>query len=464
MGEIVNKTSRDYQKARSAWNSLYRTKPDLIIYPTNAEEVAAALAHARHRGLDLRIRSGGHSFDGYSSVDGGVVLDLGRMDSIVVRDDDTVVIGPGARLRTVYEVLSDYDLALPGGNCGGVGVGGLTLGGGLGILGRTHGWLAQSVRSVDMIDARGNLITVDKDNHPDLFWALRGSGGGNFGIVVSFTFQAYRIPHLVRGVLHWDWDHLVDFADALQQFGPTMDRRINMIGHLECKQVGTIALIVVSLASRDETERALAPMLAALPPVRDQQYATVRYVDAAQDSVTPELLYSNEVRATTVTGNINETLSRDCLQKIKDRLAVAESGTTIQLHALGSVTAELNRTDPIALPSVDGLLSLFAPSYWTDPAADEFNLNWMSGLAEDMLPHFQTTYINSNDIHIDDRIYPRYGENFARLVKIKNQYDPENVFTFAAGIPPSLTRPEAERMGLPEHQIQAIQEFGFLNE
>jgi len=121
---------------------------------------------------------------------------------------------------------------------GGVGVAGVSLGGGIGLLARSHGWLAQSIRSLDLVSTNGELLKVNEDNHPELFWALRGSGGNNFGIVTSPTFHAYRIPELIQGFIRWDWQHFADFADAFQRWLPTLDNKINTIAHLERKDLG----------------------------------------------------------------------------------------------------------------------------------------------------------------------------------------------------------------------------------
>lgn len=465
-GDIVTKVSVGYEQARKNWNAVYRSHPEEILYPADVLEVQKAVAYVQERGLPFRIRSGGHSFDGFSSLDDGIVISLTKLSSIEIRDDDTVVVGPAANLGDIYRSLSPRGLAIPGGTCLGVGAAGLSLGGGIGFLGRSHGWLAQSIRSLDLVDAGGNLLTVNGQSHPDLFWALRGAGGNNFGVVVSLTFQAYRIPEVLVGTVQWDWNHLADVGEAFQRWLPTLDSRINVTAVLPPRERGHVALALVSLASREDTERSLSPLLAALPPVQRRAFSTVRYVDAVTDPIDERLLYSDRIRATGLMPCTKRPLDAVVMDKIADRLATAKGETAVYLYGLGpaDVVAERQREDPIAVPHVDALMAVYSRIYWTDPAEDRFNFDWMGGLARDLLPHCETTYINSHDIHIDDRIQPRYGDGFARLVSVKSRYDPENVFTFEAGIPPSLTFEHARGLGLPEQQIDAISAYGLMEQ
>ncbi|WP_206743184.1 FAD-binding oxidoreductase, partial [Mycobacteroides immunogenum] len=350
--------------------------------------------------------------------------------------------------------------------CGGVAVGGNCLGGGAGLLARSHGWLTQSIRSLEVVDAEGEILTVDSEHHPDLFWGLRGAGGNNFGVVTSLTFQAYRLPTLTQGLIRWDWEHFVEVADAFQRWLPTLDSRVNTVAHLERKELGFVAINVISLLPHAETETAVAPLLDALPPIIDQKYVATAYADAVHEAIDPEMLYSKAIRATTLMGSALGPLSRGVLEKLKNRLAVGRGETALYLYGLGGadgVAAQRHRADPVSLPHVNALLAPYTRIYWTDPAEDEYNLAWMAGLGKDILPSLDATYINSHDIHVDDRVYPRYGESFARLVDIKRQYDPSNLFSFQASIPPSLSREEAITLGLPESQIKEAQERGLLS-
>ena len=463
-GDIVTMANTSYEQARKSWNSVYQRTPSEMLYPLGIRQVKQALTYVQERNLPFRIQSGGHSFDGYSSLDDGIVINMSRMTSIDIRDDETVVVGPAASLGDIYESLAGRDLAIPGGTCLGVGAAGLALGGGIGVLGRSHGWLAQSIRSLDVVDAHANLLTVDKDNHPDLFWALRGAGGNNFGIVVSLTLQTYRIPEVLVGAIEWDWEHLVDVADAFQQWLPTLNSRINVTAALPPRDRGQVSVMIVSLASPKQTDRAMSDLLALSPPARRRTLTTRRYADAIADPIDRAVLYSDQIRATAVMPCTKYPLSRSVLARIGAHLAVAKDETAVYLYGLGpsSVAADRHRQDPVALPHTDALMAVYSRAYWTDPKEDQWYFGWMRGLARDILPHCETTYINSHDIHIDDRVYPRYGESFARLVDVKHRYDPNNVFAFEAGIPPSLTRERAHSLGLPQQQINAIKGYGLL--
>ena len=144
----------------------------------------------------IAARSGGHSYAGYSTPDKGLVVDLGKLNTITVNPDGTADIGAGCRLADVYATLGGQGVCIPGGSCPSVGIGGLTLGGGIGVLTRLHGLTCDNLIEADIVTADGTLQTVNADNNPDLFWGLRGGGGGNFGIVTRFKFQTFAAPSI----------------------------------------------------------------------------------------------------------------------------------------------------------------------------------------------------------------------------------------------------------------------------
>jgi hypothetical protein len=196
-GDVVTRVGVGYEQARKNWNAVYRSHPEEILYPADVLEAQKAVAYVQERGLPFRIRSGGHGFDGFSSLNG--------------------------------------------------------------------------------------------HSHPDLFWALRGAGGNNFGVVVSLTFQAYRIPEVLVGTVQWDWNHLADVGEAFQRWLPTLDSRINVTAVLPPRDRGHVALALVSLASRENTEPSLSSLLAASPPIQRRAFSTTRYVDAVSIPSTSDL-------------------------------------------------------------------------------------------------------------------------------------------------------------------------------
>ena len=217
--EVVEPGDRAYARVRS--NFWYAGAPGLVLRPSGVDEVAAALGYARSQEVPLSIRSGGHGVTGNSTNDGGIVIDLGRLDAVEVLDPDAgrIRVGPGARWRTVAEALTPFGLAISSGDYGGVGVGGLATAGGVGFLARKHGLTIDHIVAAEVVLADGRAVRADAADHPDLFWALRGAGG-NFGIVTAFEFSAAPVRDVVysRMVLECG-----DLAELLARWGEIIE-------------------------------------------------------------------------------------------------------------------------------------------------------------------------------------------------------------------------------------------------
>ena len=177
--------------------------------------------------MPLRARSGGHSYEAFSVVDGGLVIDVGGLTGVdvdVARGE--AVIGAGVRLLDCYRRLWDDGVTIPAGTCPGVGIAGLTLGGGIGFLSRQYGLTCDNLLAVDLVDADGDVLRASESEHPDLFWALRGGGGGNFGIATAFTFRVHPIGEVVICTVTWPWDDVAEVVDAWQRWAPFVDERL----------------------------------------------------------------------------------------------------------------------------------------------------------------------------------------------------------------------------------------------
>jgi FAD/FMN-containing dehydrogenase len=194
-GTVLLPGGSGYSSAALPFNAaLGIRRPAAIVRVAEAFDVATCVRRAGGRGVALAARSGGHSYEGWSTPDGGIVVDVSALNSVKVRSDGTVVVGAGTRLSDVYAALAAAGRALPGGSCPTVGIAGLTLGGGIGVLCRAYGLTCDRLRAADVVTADGDIRTVDAHRDPDLFWALRGGGGGNAAIVTAFTFETVPAP------------------------------------------------------------------------------------------------------------------------------------------------------------------------------------------------------------------------------------------------------------------------------
>src|SRR5215475_6690588 len=217
--EVVEPGDRTYARVRS--NFWYAGAPGLVLRPGGVDEVVAALGYARSQEVSLSIRSGGHGVTGNSTNDGGIVIDLDRLDAVEVLDPDAgrIRVGPGARWRTVAEALTPFGLAISSGDYGGVGVGGLATAGGVGFLARKHGLTIDHIVAAEVVLADGTVVRADADHHPDLFWALRGAGG-NVGIVTSFELAAKPTGDVVFARLVYDAG---DLPRLLERWGEAVE-------------------------------------------------------------------------------------------------------------------------------------------------------------------------------------------------------------------------------------------------
>ncbi len=220
-GHLVRSNSPQYATARQLFDPTFDSiMPAAIAYCGSPTDVQTCLAFAHKFNLPLVPRSGGHSYAGYSTTS-GIVLDVTRMNAVNVNTSNgTATIGVGTRLIDVYAALAQQGLALPAGSCPTVGIAGLTLGGGVGVLGRKFGLTCDNLLSAQVVLADGRVLTCNSGSNSDLFWALQGGGGGNFGVVTSFTFQTHPVSSMSLGTLEWPWSSAADVFNAWQNWVP----------------------------------------------------------------------------------------------------------------------------------------------------------------------------------------------------------------------------------------------------
>src|SRR5918996_1182678 len=207
VGRLVEPADTGYDAARACWNGAIDRRPAAVAYATDADDVAAAIRAATAAGLPFTIRAGGHSVSGRSVRDGALCIDLRALNSVDVDPGRAVIrVGGGALLGELDTAAQDHGLAVPAGQISHTGVGGLTLGGGIGWLMRHHGLTIDSLLGAEVVLADGAIVQASADEHADLFWALRG-GGGDFGAVVSFEFRPHRVgPMVLAGMLVYPWE------------------------------------------------------------------------------------------------------------------------------------------------------------------------------------------------------------------------------------------------------------------
>ena len=437
-GTLLTPTAPEYDAHREVWNAMVDRRPALIARCTGANDVAAAIAHARTTGLEIGVKSGGHSVLGLSVPQDGLMIDLTPMSAVRV-DPATrrATVGGGALLRFLDQATQAHGLATTAGNVSHTGVGGLTLGGGMGWLGRQAGLACDNVEAYTVVTAGGEILRATATDHADLFWGLRG-GGGNFGVVTEFEFRLHPVAGDALVVeLSFDpedafepmrrWRDLL--ADAPRQATLTADaftrdgRPVIVIGFVwvgdpdaGMAYLPTMRGIGVGAAESVEPMRYLA-----LQTIGDanhvhgkRRYSAGHYLTELSDAA------------------IEAFLGRGASAGV-DWTTVAGGG----LQAYGGAIGEVANDDS-AFSHRDALVEFFAGQTWTDPADDEERMASARAFGAALAPFASGVYVNVLNEQDQAGVRRAYGDaKLARLSDLKRRYDPDNVFHLNQNIVPA---------------------------
>jgi len=451
-GRVVRRTDPGYPDARIEYNSAFSIFPKVVVFCESTRDVSNAVRWAVANRVPLRARCGRHSYEAYSSVDHGVVIDVSELDKIRVSPDrTTAVIGAGADLQDVYAKLFQVGVTIPGGSCPSVGIAGLTLGGGFGLLGRYAGLTCDRLRSVRMVTATGAVVDASATEHPDLFWALRGGGGGNFGIVTSFTFAVVPIGNVAVYQVNWAWEHLPAVVRAWQAWAPATDSRLTSVLGLPARAQGVIRSAGQFVGSLPELQRLVQPLLAAAP-VTNVQFQAMSYIDAVNlfAGTEPGMetwavhWHSDHTSFKNTSAYAYRPFGDAAIATIVAALEQAPSADNlVQFDAYGGAVAAVPPR-ATAFFHRRPLFNLQYQAYWTSPSDAERNERWVEAFRRSMLPYTRGGYINYIDRNVVrwERYY--YGGNVARLRRVKRAWDPNNVFSFPQSIPPARLAAEAD--------------------
>src|SRR5687768_8255330 len=291
-GRVIWPPDPTYEKARQSFNARFSRFPAVIVVCDNTNDVGNAVRWARQEGMPLRARSGGHSYEAFSVVDEGLVIDMGGLTDVDVDvSRGEAVIGAGVRMLDCYRRLWDHGVTIPGGTCPGIGVAGLTLGGGIGFLSRQYGLTCDNLLAVELVDADGNVLRVSESEHADLFWAMRGGGGGNFGIATAFTFRVHPIGDVVVCTVTWPWDDVAQVLDAWQRWAPGVDERLTVGFVVPDQSEGGVVASGQFTGSAAELPPLLAPLLRAGTP-SSPVIQSVPFITAAEQFAGPPATHS----------------------------------------------------------------------------------------------------------------------------------------------------------------------------
>ncbi len=457
-GDVVWPGDPRYDEARQNYNTRFDVYPRVIVFCLNAEDVRNAVRWATFHGVPVRPRCGRHSYEGWSLVQDGAVVDVSRMTEVRVdAAAGTARVEAGIDLWPLYQALWDHgQVTIAGGSCPTVGISGLVLGGGFGLLGRWLGVTCDSLLSVEMVTARGDSVHADEYVNRDLFWACRGGGGGNFGIATAFTFRVTPIGDVSIYNVVWEWKDLQPVLQAWQKWAPDADDRLTSILKLNAESSGTVASIGQYVGGGEELRTLLRPLVAAAPPQR-VEIKTVPYIEAVEHfaGIKPEHerwaahwsgSWAAHAPGGVAGGNPFKNTSAyaydrfgpDAVDTIIQALREAPNHTgLVQLDAYGGAVARVP-ADATAFGHRAGVLwNMQFQAYWTDPSEQDANIDWVEAFRQALLPYTRGAYVNYIDRDIADWPMQYYGKNFERLTEVKRTWDPDNVFHYAQSIPPA---------------------------
>jgi FAD/FMN-containing dehydrogenase len=443
-GQVVGPGHPDYDAARAVYNAMIDKSPALIAKVRTEADVVLAVNAARRHDLLLAVRGGGHNGAGLGTCDDGLVIDLAGLNSVEVdRDAKMVKVGGGCTWGQVDAATGEYGLATPSGIISTTGVGGLTLGGGLGHLTRAYGLSIDNLLAADVVLADGRQVRASADEEPDLFWALRG-GGGNFGVVTSFTFRLNDVSRFVGGPTFWAVEQGDEVLKAYREFLPGAPRQLS--GFFAYAQVPpappfpeelylrpVCGVVWGYVGDEEGARKAMAPLLESVPEPLLHGVAPVPHaaLQGAFDALYPKgqqwywrADFVNEIPDAAV----------EVHQRFGSELPTFLS--TMHMYPIDGAAHDVDPADTAWSYRDANWGSVFA-GVGADPSDAEAIRRWSIDYFEALHPFSAGgAYVNMMMDEGDDRVRASYRDNYPRLAQIKAEYDPGNLFRVNQNIRP----------------------------
>ncbi|HVF00743.1 MAG TPA: FAD-binding oxidoreductase [Rubrobacteraceae bacterium] len=434
-GQLIRPEDDGYDTTRAVFNGMIDKRPAMIVRCAGTSDVIQGVSFARTHDLLVSVRGGGHSVAGNAVSDGGLMVDLSPMKGIRVDPvRRTAQAQGGLTLGEFDHETQAFGLATTLGVVSVTGIGGLTLGGGLGWLNGKHGLACDNLLSADVVTADGHLLTASEEENEDLFWGIRG-GGGNFGVVTLFEYQLHPVGTVLGGGLRYPAAQARDFLRFYNEFASTCPDELSTAASLgQAPDGSVVAGVAVCYCGPIETgEGVLHPLRTFSSPLEDNiQPMPYRTLQSAPDAGFP--LGRQHYWKSSWLKHLSDEAIEVMLQ------FVAEMPSPISGVGLQQMHGAASRVDPAAMafPHRDEHYDFLILSQWADPTDSEENMRWTRRLFEAMEPFFETgVYVNNLGEEGEDRVREAYGEHYERLVALKDKYDPTNLFRLNQNIRPS---------------------------
>jgi FAD/FMN-containing dehydrogenase len=442
-GPVIGPDDDGYDEARAVYNAMIDRRPAVVVRAANAGDVIAAVDHAREGGLDLSVRGGGHSVPGFGTNDGGVVIDLSGMRGVRVDPDAATARAEGGATWGDFNAATHaFGLATTGGIISTTGIGGLTLGGGIGYLSRGYGFSLDNLISADVVTADGRMLVASEREHEDLFWAIRG-GGGNFGVATSLEYRLHPVADIYGGpmffeladagdVLRWYRDFIADAPEAFGGF-PAFQIAPPLPFIPEDRHGDTFLAFVACWSGPIEEGEAILKPLHDVAPVVAEHVGPMPYpaLNGAFDALVPPGL-QHYWKANFVKELTDEAIEAHL--RFGPEVPVVNS--TMHIYPINGACHRV-ASDATAFGHRDATFATVIAGMWPDPAQNEASIGWVQDYYAAVAPHSEEgAYINFAAEDDQQRVRANYGANYERLVDVKRAYDPGNLFHLNQNIAP----------------------------
>jgi FAD/FMN-containing dehydrogenase len=437
-GQVIGPDDRDYEEARKVWNGVIDKRPAAIVRCGTVEDVVATIGFARGNGLPVTARGGGHNVAGLAVADDALVMDLSSMkDAVVDQERGTVRIGGGATLGDLDRATQAFGLATPLGLQSETGIAGLTLGGGMGWLRRKYGLSCDQLASAEVVTADGTVLTADEEQNTDLFWALRGGGGG-FGVVTTFEYRVYPVgPEVMVAALFYPRSMAKEVFRSVEQYTKDAPEDISPLAFLGTvppaepfpeEAHGAPAVIVGAMhpGEPNEGERLLQPLRELGDPIMDLS-GPMPYVQFQslfdEDYPNGRRYYWKSIHLAELGDEVLERL-------VAHGEAAPSMLSTVDVWYQGGAMTRVGPTDT-AVGDRSSPILIGVESNWEDPADDDANVKWARDLVADM-SRFPSggAYLNFPGFleEGEQLLKESFGPNYERLQAVKETYDPSGMF------------------------------------
>jgi FAD/FMN-containing dehydrogenase len=442
-GQVVRPGDADYEEARHVYNGMIDARPSAVVRCSSTADVAAVVRFAADSGTPLAVRGGGHSVPGFGTATDAIVADLSGLQAVEVDDERrTATAGGGTTWARFDDVTAAHGLATTGGVVASTGIGGLTLGGGMGYLSRGYGLSCDNLLAAEVVTAEGRVVTADEDRHADLFWALRG-GGGNFGVVTRFTYRLHPVTTVLGGPIFFELADAPALLAYFQEFIRTAPREFGGFAAFQiapplpfvpADRVGEpLALLVCCwTGSPQEGQRILQGFREVARPVAE---AVGELPYAALNGMFDPLLPAG-LRHYWKASFVTELTGEAIAEHMRHAPDLPTVQSAVHFHTVNGAVHDV-APDATAYGHRDASIATVIAGMWPDPADDERNTEWVRRYHAATAPHSQPGgYVNFASADEQSRAGDNYGANYDRLREVKRRYDPDNLFHLNQNIRP----------------------------